>query len=228
MSYVSNAPSSHDHDDEIVGQAVRIFILPAWIYQSFTAKFSLNEIHEYAKLRQVASINDVAQLEILRDLINTGNKISVGDTTPYYDLDSFIRDLGYWRVPLGKYTTEGKAEIANSVAYYVNDADTKESLISRLTKHEDIYAGCDVVASGYFPSDSEKRAAEDNKPLYRVAVMNDSLYIIVEEGFLSQMENPANRKAFLTQVLKSAYAIAPVGVVNRSVFYEQYVKALAE
>lgn len=226
MTYVSNSPLPGLEDQSRFNfeQAVRIYALPAWIYKSFTAKYPLSEIHTYGKLREVASIVDVAQINILTNMLECDGHFSVAKTAGdrmYYPLDSVI-ESSFWKVKRNTVTDEERAEIVGTVCFYTNDAGVKASLVDRLKVHDDGMALCE--ASFGFPLQAE----EPESTPFKVVVLNNSLYIIVEEGFLSYMENLGNRKAFLTQVLKSAYAVAPVGIVNRSVFYEQYVKALAE
>lgn len=55
---------THTPDGLFPLHSPELFVVPQWIFEAFTRRFSLSEIHEYGKLRQVASIQDVAQLEI--------------------------------------------------------------------------------------------------------------------------------------------------------------------
>lgn len=200
---------------------LKLFILPQWIYQAFTAKFNLVEIHEYAKLRQVVSALDVAHLEILRSkLFERAFKDQPG--FGYYDVDSFIERSYKNTAKQPVLTEQDESEIRTTIRYLLNDETTVKDALSRFKKIED--NGVDCIACGSsFPTLPE---TQDKVP-YRVVLLQDTLYIIVEEGFLSFIEGETERLAFLTQVLKSAYAVAPIQIVNRSVWYRQYLDALA-
>jgi len=196
------------------------FVIPGWIFDAFTRRFSLSEIHEYGKLRQVASIQDVAQLEIyVTALFNKGG---LGDID-CYELSSLIfgSHSRIDNVDLPKVTEEERIEIQSTLKLLLKSEAARHEALNRLRNVERGEEGC-LIASLGFPQSSE---SADQVP-YRIITREDCLYIIVEEGFLSHFEGKAARLAFLTQVLKAAYAIYPLEVVNRSVWYSHYVQAL--
>lgn len=209
-----------------IRNSLRIFLVPDWIFKSFTAKYNLMEIHEYGKLRSVVSANDVAHLEILRLSMFSKmeqSKLGVGELG--YSLRSFIQDCLYGDAAVELATDQHRIEIRNTVEFLVRQPDVIEEAVNRFKKLEPINS-CDVVEAGSYWSLLDTQA-DDTVPLYKLVVSNDKLYIVVEEGFLSQMENKVNLKAFLTQVLKSVYAIAPISVVNATLWYKLYLDVLA-
>lgn len=223
--YTTNNPLANQSPQEayynapaVIQQPLSIFILPSWIYQAFTSKFSLNEIHEYAKLRQVASLEDLAHLEILRRFSVCKN--SVGDCAEG-GISSFIHENWEEGSRQSEMTDKEHQEVKVNVNILLQSPGVVEEALARfkaLPKQDNALC-CD---SGGFPQGK----TDADIPFYRVVILPNTLYIVVEEGFLSHIEEKAPRLAFLTQVLKSAYAVSPISVVNRSVWYEQYLKAL--
>lgn len=224
--YTTNNPLANQSPEEayynapaVIQKPLSIFILPAWIYQAFTSKFSLNEIHEYAKLRQVASLEDLAHLEILRRF-SISNK-SVFTDSGGENIQSFIRDNWEEGSRQPEMTDKEHQEVKVNVNILLQSPGVVEEALARfkaLPKQDNALC-CD---SGGFPQGK----TDADIPFYRVVILPNTLYIVVEEGFLSHIEEKAPRLAFLTQVLKSAYAVSPISLVNRSVWYEQYLKAL--
>jgi hypothetical protein len=196
------------------------FVIPGWIFDAFTRRFSLAEIHEYAKLRQVASIQDVAQLEIYTNTLF--NKAGLKDIE-FYGLTSLIspdRSRGD-SVDLPKVTEDERIEIQSTLNLLVDSESAQHEALNRLRavdQGEQYALDCAVG----FPQSNE---SAEQVP-YRIITREDCLYIIVEEGFLSHFEGKAARLTFLAQVLKAAYAIYPLEVVNHSVWYSHYVQAL--
>lgn len=196
------------------------FVVPQWIFEAFTRRFSLSEIHEYGKLRQVASIEDIAQLEVYRT--HLFNKSGLGDTE-FYRISSLVFDN--WErgdnIDLPKVTEDERNEIQSTLYVLLRSENVKHEALNRL---RDVDAGEDscLEAVLLFPQSGESA----KQTPYRVVTREDCLYIIVEEGFFSHFEGKAERLTFLAQVLKAAYAIYPLEVVNRSVWYSHYVQAL--
>lgn len=212
MSYMTNSPSKAYGASDGEMELLKTYVLPAWIYRAFTAKYNLVEIHDYAKLRDVLSLTDVAHLELLRRHLVGLPDLSL---TECFGPECVWEHYGQSIVPM---SDTHRTEIASSLAYLLNDPQTQAEVLSRL---KPIESECkDTVVAVNDPGDSEV------KSYYRVVLLHGALYIIVEEGFLSHLQGKVERLAFLTEVLKSAYAIAPISVVNRSVWYRQYVMAL--
>ena len=79
---------------------------------------------------------------------------------------------------------------------------------------------CSVTPAGFIPT-PEKESLP-----YRVVSYQSSIYIVVEEGFLEQMEDKTSKLKFISDVLKAAYAVMPINMVNQSQWYDIYLDAL--
>lgn len=186
------------------GNAVSFFILPDSVYNAFTARHNLIDITDYSKLRSVFSAVDIAELRILRLLVANRLGIESSDISTPTNCETAGEDFDRLN-----------SELLTTIRYYEEDAATISGVESYLAGRSDDEV---VVAVN---------GGVDDRVNYRVVYLQNTLYIIVEEGFLSTMANPAKRLAFLSRVLESAYAISPVSAVNRTSWYRQYLAALA-
>ena len=216
MSTVTNPPVPFGAEPtESTAQGMKVYLLPSWVYSAFTAKFSLNEIHTYAKLRQVLGLEDVAHLEIIRQKVLKAI-VTTEDYTPY--AESFTNPHS------AEMTAEERMEVKVSVEPMVGTPSIIKEALGRLRALPDSCDG-DVVCCA---TTAEESAAQNEVKLpCRIIVMNQALYILMGEGFLSSLEGGKHSLTFLTQVLKAAYAIFPIRMVNRSVWYPLYIRALA-
>lgn len=222
MSYGESVASLTSGNNEAL-VTPSYFVVPSWIFDAFTRRYGLAEIHEYGKLRQVASIEDVAHLEVYRKhLFGQINQQGLGDTE-FYGISSLVFDqeMRVDSVDLPKITEDERSEIQSTLSILLRSENVKHEALNRLREVDLGYGSC-IEASLFFPQSGENT----KETPYRVVTREDCLYIIVEEGFLSHFEGKAARLAFLTQVLKAAYAIYPLAVVNRSLWYAHYVQAL--
>lgn len=222
MSLAVNAPV---RDEDVVDTSLQskldVYVLPAWIYRIFTSKFNLMEIHDYGKLRQVASLEDVAHLEILRLRLFGQKALLDKSNVSISDIGSFIEKASYSVGDRPRFTEEEAKEISSTIKYMCQDERVVKEALGRLKEIPDGMDGLSWVSS-----DFPVKQKDDSPCFYKIVCVASTLYIIVEEGFLSHIEEQAHRLAFLTQVLKSAYAVCPIQTVNRTVWYNQYLQAL--
>ena len=223
---IPDTPELQDMDRN----SLKVYMIPSWIFSTFTSKYNLMEIHDYGKLRSVASAIDIAHMEIMRKVLFS--KLTLSKLEPgylQYSIKSFIEDYLYLNTPDAQNPDRHSVEIKSTVEYLVNQPDVIEEAINRLKKIEKANQCEEAVPIG--GGNNTWALVNDNvgttSPLYRLIVSTDKLYIVVEEGFLSQIETVVNFKAFLTQVLKSAYAIASIPVVNSTLWYKLYLEVLA-
>lgn len=177
-----------------------VHLVPKWIFDSFKRHNNLVDIRSYQKLRQAASLVDLAHLEIVRQKLLS--KVFAGTATYTYVN------------PLYEVNTLGETELIEheaSVGYLVSMNSEQESVMHRLEGVE------------------EEEVAEDNvnkpKP-YEIIADTKAVFVVVDEGFIRHMGDAVNRIDFLTRVLKSAYGVAPVSEVNGCCFYRLYLDAL--
>ena len=216
MSYVTNSPNANLYSGKQTSEMdyLETYILPEWVYRAVTAKYNLVDIHDYSKLRSVLSLEDVASLEILRMQIMSRSFDGMS-----YGIQSFFTPDWRFNVSDRPILTEaGKTEIETTVSFLVRDENLIIRTLNRLKTLEDNSLR-DVVC------EVPLNPATEELP-YRVVLVGRTLYICVKEGFLSHIENAEKKHAFLSHVLKSAYAVAPIATVNQSVWYELYLASL--
>lgn len=221
MSYVTNSPSREDGwTSEGEEMQLRIYLLPEWIYRAFTSKYNLVEIHALAKLRDVASVVDVAQVGILSSQLFDQPELRF--TEPgWFRPSSLVFDAPNRQ----ELTEESRRERDVTIQTYMQDPATQKALWSRLRDTPERHTG-EVLAVEPSLSNAPPNPINEPQNPYRIVLLPGELYIIVEEGFLSRISEGTAKAAFFADVLKSAYAVAPISVVNRSVWYRQYVAAL--
>jgi hypothetical protein len=65
-----------------------------------------------------------------------------------------------------------------------------------------------------------------SKSTYKFIVINNILYIILSEGFITHIQNPANKLDFVKNYLKECYAMASVSEVAKLSIFDLYLKQL--
>ena len=222
MTLAVNTPRKHeDVLDTSLNSELDVYVLPSWIYNVFTSKFNLMEIHDYGKLRQVVSLEDVAHLEILRLRLFSQKAFLDKSNIDIPDIGSFIEKASYSVGDRPRFTEEEAKEISSTIRYMIQDDRVVKEALERLKAIPD---GTESLS--WMSSDFPVKEKEQTLCFYKIVCVASTLYIIVEEGFLSHIEEQAHRLAFLTQVLKSAYAVSPIRIVNCSMWYNQYLQAL--
>lgn len=222
MTLAVNTPrKDEDVLDTSLNSALDVYVLPSWIYNVFTSKFNLMEIHDYGKLRQVVSLEDVAHLEILRLRLFSQKAFLDKSNINISNIGSFIEKASYSVGDRPRFTEEEAKEISSTIRYMIQDDRVVKEALERLKAIPD---GTESLS--WVSSDFPVKEKEQTPCFYKIVCVASTLYIIVEEGFLSHIEEQAHRLAFLTQVLKSAYAVSPIRIVNCSVWYNQYLQAL--
>lgn len=195
---------------------LKVYLLPNSIYMLFTKKYNLMEIHEYGKLRQLVSVRDIAMLNVLAEkLLANASHSALKKLDANYDSSvSFLFEN----------KAEGSeaefAERQSTVKYLETDPSFIQEVMNRyMYREENESIGCDC-AGGVVPLPKED-------PGYRIVILNNALYIIVEDDFLKKTAKTPQVRAFLTQFLKSAYSILKIQEVNATPWYRQYLEVLA-
>jgi hypothetical protein len=84
---------------------------------------------------------------------------------------------------------------------------------------------CEVECVSSIFELSQREPAEKK---YRLVNSASNLYIIVEEGFLKELqESVSSKKDFYVDVLKALYAMDRINNVNQSAWYRQYLEVLS-
>ena len=207
---------------------LRAFIVPAWIHRAFARKYSLGEIHDYGKVRQVASLQDIGALVVTNCFLTQEKEVRNGSRHEPH-MHSFFKVKNFEDRAMNQpvLTDEQYSEYKASVTLYEQDESFRRTVMARYRDTDSNAPECVEAFSAAFVSGTS--LGIDPKSLgYRIEFVNDSLYIIVEEGFLSRISGKAARLSFFQQVLKAAYAALPISTVNLSVWYRNYVHALQQ
>ena len=193
---------------------LEIFVLPSTAYTAFSSKFNLADIHDYAKLRSVLSIKDIAEATVVNnELCQKAPHWENGSSLGSYSRTSSL-------LQSQKLGEAQSLEIDCTLYHYLNDKSfVKNVLESYRIKPEG--GLCEVASADDFPSGKKCTDVP-----YKVSIVGSSLYIIVEEGFLSFFKEKVLWLDFLRRVLKAACAVADINTVNGTEFYAQYVAAL--
>ena len=207
---------------------LRTFIVPSWIYRAFARKHSLAEIHDYGKIRQMASLQDVGTLVVTNTFLTQEKEVRNGSRHEPY-MDSFFKVKNFEDRAMNQpvLTDEQYSEYKASVTLYEQDESFRRTVMARYRDNDDDASNCVEKLPPTLAS-SASLGVEPKSLGYRIEFVNDSLYIIVEEGFLSRIAGKAARLTFFQQVLKAAYAALPISTVNLSVWYRNYVHALQQ
>ena len=205
---------------------LRTFIVPSWIYRAFARKYGLAEIHDYGKIRQMASLQDVGTLVVTNSFLTQEKEVRNGSRHEPY-MHSFFKIKNFEDRAMNQpvLTDEQYSEYKASVTLYEQDESFRRTVMARYRDTDGDASNC-VEKSPPTLASSASVGVEPKSLGYRIEFVNDSLYIIVEEGFLSRISGKAARLTFFQQVLKAAYAALPISTVNLSVWYRNYVHAL--
>ena len=215
MSFVSNTPVE-THGPSTLTPYMRIYALQSESAQAFMARYPLSDLFDFTKVREVLSLEDVARVEILRTKMS---RLLTNDSGCDYMLESFITLPKEFTV---NRTVQNMNEITGSVNLLVQTPALHADVDAYLKpSDDDARLGCEPICA----TSATSEEGQINHP--RIIILNDAIYILVEEGFGRDLDKPGKRLAFLSRLLKSAYAIYPVQMVNGSQWYKQYLRALA-
>ena len=204
------------------GSKLEIYLIPDYFFSAFLAKYNIEEIHEYKKLRQIGSITDIATLLALGNIVNTAHSAVLAN-----DVNSILRQGGM--ADSDKLSEEESTELANSVRPMANSPKFKQEVLARyLDRKDDQDAVCcdatEWTDNRHSLTDQHKKAAVVRP--FKIISNRNSLYISVEEGFTTYISKKKEFLEFVSAVLKAAYDCASFEAVNNTEFYKAYLMAL--
>lgn len=211
-----------EHSEPVSLRSINVVAIHAAIHHRFTKQHCIEGFMSYQKAREICSLDDLAMNYLMAETINhffDNWLVSNPDFSYKYIDDAFhtgvspAEEAEYQKVI--SFHTKQSHVIDNVKSYLTPAAYKKEHSIGD-NKEE-----CILAPSAGFISKPEKSALT-----YRVVSYQSSIYIVVEEGFLEQMEDKASKLKFISDVLKAAYAVAPVNTVNQCQWYDIYLDAL--
>lgn len=206
VSLLERFDTSGDNSEPVSLRAMRIYAVHGDIYKRFVDKYAIADIHCYEKLRNVASLQDIATLFILRSTLEK-----------YFDSDIFsdLFENGIFISPEEKKDCD---RVRSTLTLITDEVEYFLSPSAYNRKHN-------VLESGEL-EDATSFLKESAELPYKVMSTEASLYIVVEERFLESMEDKTSKLGFISAVLKALYAAMPINAVNRSSWYALYLKAL--
>lgn len=220
---------------------LNVYLLPEAFYNAFSQRFDLTAIHDYAKLRQVGSLNDLAHVLVLPQALGLGRKEG-SDLS--WCISQVIPHSFYGDCPLSMETessrltadqafplsAEAEAELKNTILPLVRSEAFLTSVQGEyrsLPKEGEAYSlDCNTTYSSTYSGLLGEVVQPQGKLPYRLISHMTGVYIIVGEDFLSFLDDKAHFKQFITEVLKALYLVAPPEIVNTTQFYDLYVKYL--
>ena len=214
-------PYGRQQEVETTEDRIYVTFVPEWLHRAFTKRHSLTEIHDYAKLREVASKEDVAFV------------MSFGDAM--YKIVDRERDEEWpaWLYQLIDYRDQRQmsddqwVELQQTVLPMAR-ADATVTACKNFLQGVKKDSTNEPAAIGEPGSDKDAQTQKERAESMKCRIVSgvDRLYIIVREGFSRDLEDPVSRLIFFRTVLKGLYARHSLATVNSSGWYRAYMAAL--
>lgn len=202
---------------------VEVVSVHASIYNRFTKNHCIEGFMSYQKAREVCSLDDLAVNYLIAQEINSffDNWLVSNPDFSYKYIDDVFRT---------SISPAEEREYGQVISFHAKQSHVMDTVKAYLTPKayqkekgvegcSDYY--CEETLAGGLISKCEKDALT-----YRVVAYQSSIYIVVEEGFLEQMEDKTSKLKFISDILKAAYAVMPINTVNQSQWYAIYLDAL--
>lgn len=168
----------------------KLYILPHWILRQITRhKLTLNDLRSYSKLRQVLTVDDMAEWFYLNDSFRMDERFSLSTSI----LETYFDSM----------TAAEKVELSNSVLSLSGSEEIANSAISKLSQ-SNLMSNC----------------------LYEFVRADNGLFLVLKEGFITEMTNPVKLSEFVKQYLKFFYASLPIHEVSQVNMFGFYLKQL--
>ena len=153
------------------------------------------------------------------------NKLNIIDLLDYSKVRAIlsIDDMAEWFYLNDKFTIEGRRmsnEYLDAAFHSVTQAQKAEIRVSvlPLSGSEEIALSANTKLSGQVP---------ESASVYKFIPINNVLYIILSEGFITHLQVRANKDEFVKNYLKECYAMASVSDVSQHSIFDLYLKAIA-
>lgn len=179
---------------------LKVFFLTKEYFNAMSRKMSIAEMVDYKNARQHSSITSIiSEMSIASKLAE--------ELEVTYECFS---DSGYLSDP----------EFTASICPFICQGDYLDTAMQYLRPAES--SELELAVSVFSVLDKKEPIV---KP-YRVITYESAVYITVEEGFLSHLDDPIKKHEFYLDVLKAMYALDRINNVNQSAWYRQYLEVL--
>lgn len=182
-----------------------LYIIPGWIYNRIIRnKLNIVDINCYSKMREILSLNDLAEWRYLNDEYKIEDSfLSTITMFNYKEKGMSFLNSGY----ASSITEEQKNEVFASLDILCTSSEIKESCISKLnnTNHY------------------------DDKFYMFIPCSNNTLYLVLNEGFETYLNlNESNNKLlFIREFIKNCHNMMPECDVIKLPAYRIYLRQLA-
>ena len=194
----------------------KVFVFSREFYTEFSRKYSISCIKDYKAIRDILSVSSLGFEKTLASVLRK-------------ELDALLKDnfdilaLGDDRDDSLNVMPDRAAEIRLSTAMAESET-TVATATAYLRYKKDNEADVTPVADCF---NIDPPSPGITKNYYTVLTHGYDIYIIVEEGILSQLEGLPFRLNFLRAVLKALYSLARIHNVNRGSWYRSYIGVLS-
>jgi len=185
---------------------IQVFVMTKAFHDAFVQQRSISELHDYATVRKVMSLENLAEQHAVEGLLSS--KLDVY-------LDSLI--YSYTETLTPEQVMERKAVI-QPLGSSDRIQRIMEQYLHDVVEDEDQLVACSAI-TGSAESDAVT-------PPYQLQTFQNKIYILVEEGFLKVLEDKTSKQAFFTDVVKTMYSLDRINNVNCSSWYRHYLTAL--
>lgn len=178
---------------------IRVSFISKALYDMLVMKKSVLVLDDEKEVAKIASLEDLAW--------NRAQQLILEEV------------LGVWTQNFGGYD-EKTAVVIDSLSHEQRIVEDAKLYLRPSTAEKSHYSvDSDVVESGY-------PEPQNDTPKYQLVSTGTAVYIVVEQGFLDEVEKDGGKLAFYSQVMKVFYGLMPIASVNQSEWYRQYLKAV--
>lgn len=208
--------ATDDSNDNTVLIEPKVFVFSREFYTEFSRKYSISCIKDYKAIRDILSVSSLGFEKTLASVLRK-------ELNALLKEDFDILALGDDRDDSLNVMPDRAAEIRLSTA--MAESETTVATATAYLRYKEP-SGSLVAASNDLFSVNPPSSG-NTKNYYTILTHGYDIYIIVEEGILSQLEGLPFRLNFLRAVLKALYSLARIHNVNRGSWYRSYIGVLS-
>lgn len=184
-----------------MSQSKKVILIPHWVSETLSRhKLPIYEALNFAKLREIVSLADLAGMEVLN---RHGARIGLKEHSSYELGRMWMRPYSEGDAPLNYYY--------GSVAPYADLPTTEQDVIARL-----------------FSPDAWTNRYEKPFIIYD-DLSHDHIGVVINPGFFTGEEGTTQRQFdFLEELIKALYVYAPTHVVAATSVFHQYLGLLSK
>lgn len=188
-----------------VSKDARFGIVPGWIYRAIIRnRMTINDLRNYAKVREVMSLEDIAEIKYLDSLY----RLRECFLQPSFDC-LFFTDL----------SADQAAEFHSTIIPLSYSKETEDRVNTKLN-----FSTEEAVRMVPFRSDT---TSQDSDCGYQFIPTAGFIYLVLNEGFETRMKHQTLFNEFVENYLKACYTVYSVHQVSESSLYKKYLEALS-